>query len=110
MIFWPRYIGSWKAKTAGLSATQKGVYGEMLDFVYSAEQPLPNDHAQIYRIAGAITREECKAVDYVLRKLWQKTDSGYVNPRTMEEIAKWRENVAKKQRAARIKWDKERAK
>ena len=110
MIFWPRYIGSWKAKTAGLSATQKGVYGEMLDFVYSAEQPLPHSHDEIYRIAGAITREECKAVEFVLKKLWQRTEAGYVNPRTMEEIAKWREKVEKKKHAAKVKWDKERAK
>ena len=107
MIFWPRYVGDWRAKTAAMSPLEKGIYGELLDYIYSSEQPLPGASEEIYRIAGARTTIECHAVDRVLKKMFKPNGVGYINKRAEEEIEKWKILSAKKTKAANKRWGKE---
>ena len=107
MNYWDRWIGDWKRKTAHLSAEAKGIYGELLDHAYATESPLPLDHEQVYRLAGARTASECKNTDKVLACFFLKTDSGYVNKRASEEISKRQSFVAAQRERANARWHRQ---
>ncbi len=106
MIFWPRYIGSWRAKTSALSPLEKGIYGELLDYIYANEGPLPATSEELCRIAGAKSSAECYAVDRVVTKMFKKNGVGFTNDRAEEEIKKWREISAKRKKASDKRWGK----
>lgn len=87
MNFYKRFIGDIQAKTGHLSLAEFGAYDRLLDHCYSTEQPLPADVDSVCRIARAMTREERKAVESVLRQFFKLTDDGYVQPRVLEMLA-----------------------
>ncbi len=87
MNFYKRYPGDYLAKTRHLSLLEHGAYGQMLDWAYSTEQPLPADSESLYRICGARSPAECQAVERVLRAFWVLEAQGWVNPRATAEIA-----------------------
>ena len=107
MNYWERWIGDWKRKTAHLSAEAKGVYGEMLDHEYATHKALPLDLESTYRIAAASTQSERKAVDRVLAEFYIKTESGYVNGRAQQEIAKRTAYVEAQRGRANARWHQE---
>lgn len=109
MIWWPRYTGDWSRATIGLSLLEKGAYGELLDWCYTHEKPLPLDGATIWRIAGARTATETNACDRVLKLHFERTESGYVNARCALEVARWREKSEKSTKAINLRWERERA-
>lgn len=106
MIYWPRYVDNWRGGTATLSLLEKGVYGELLDYCYAKECPLPAQIELIYRIAGARTPVEHRAVEVVLKMFFTKTPDGYINERVERELAKWRKKSAGKQRGGFARWGK----
>ena len=87
MNFYKRFIGDIQAKTGHLSLAEFGAYDRLLDHCYSTERPLPADVDSVCRIARAMTREERKAVESVLRQFFKLTDDGYVQPRVLEMLA-----------------------
>jgi len=104
--YWQRWIGDWKRKTSHLSAEAKGIYGELLDHLYAAETPLPQDLEAVYRIAGAISASERKSVEIVLREFFTMTPTGYTNDRAFEEIAKRSKYVEEQRERAQMRWHK----
>lgn len=85
--YWQRWIGDWKRKTAHLSACEKGIYGELLDFLYATDTALlPLDHRSVCRIAGASDKQENEAVEVVLAQFFKQTEDGYLSTRTAEEL------------------------
>ena len=106
MHYWERWIGAWKAKTVHLNPEKKGLYGELLDHLYATELPLPSDHEKVYRIAGAMTQSERESCDAVLAEYMTKTESGYINKRTTEEIERRRSYVAGQRERANKRWTK----
>ena len=107
---WPRWVGDWKKKTAHLSLDEKGAYGELLDFCYVQEQPLPLDSDSIYRLAGATNARERAAVDRVLRDFFIADDAGFHNPRALQEIEKRKQFSAQQSELALRRWAKQDAK
>ena len=107
MNFWERWIGDWKRKTAHLSAEAKGIYGELLDHEYATHKPLPLEHEDVCRIAGARTTSECRAVEKVLAEFYIKTEHGYSNKRAQEEILKRESYVNGQRERANRRWHKE---
>lgn len=89
MFHYQKDIDAWRRHTLRLSPLEKGVYGELLDELYSTEASLPNDADELYRIAGASKPDERKAVDKVLARFFESTPGGYVQSRAMEEIAEY---------------------
>jgi uncharacterized protein YdaU (DUF1376 family) len=87
MNFYKRFIGDIQAKTGHLSLAEFGAYDRLLDHCYSTEQPLPDDLDAVCRIARAMTKEERKAVETVLRQFFTLTDAGFVQPRVLEMLA-----------------------
>lgn len=95
MFHFQKDIDAWRRHTKRLSATEKGVYGELLDELYALEQPLPNDMEDLCRIAGVSKPDERKALDKVLARFFELTDAGYVQERALEEIANYQAGAEK---------------
>ena len=110
MIWWPRYTGDWARATAGFSVLEKGVYGELLDWCYTHERPLPPDTTSIWRIAGCHSAVEVKACEKVLTSKFEKTEGGWINTRCALEVAKWKTKSEKSTKAINLRWERERAK
>lgn len=106
MNYWERWIGAWKKKTAAMSAEEKGIYGELLDWYYANETPLPADQDACYRIAGVRTEAEQKSCDRVLKIAFKKDAHGYNNQRADEEIAKRKAYVARQSAHGKARWSK----
>lgn len=86
MNYWPRWISAIRKRTIGLSLAQMGAYDRLLDHYYAEEGPLPADLGECCRIAGAMSKPEREAVQFVLSKFFTLTDAGHTNERADEEI------------------------
>lgn len=87
MNFYKHYIGDFQRDTGHLSLTERGAYLALIHHYYATELPLPNDHAALCRIAGAITKEEQKAVK-VAMGFFEAVDSGLMHSRIEAELEK----------------------
>lgn len=95
--YYLRWIGDIQKDTGHLSCAELGVYDRLLDHYYASEQPLPADLDACARIARAMTKDERKAVDSVLRQFFAVGDDGYTQKRADEEITKLQLQRAAKQ-------------
>lgn len=87
MNFYKRFPADYQRKTSRLTLAQHGAYCLLLDEVYSTEQPLPDDMAELYRICRAMSKDEQAAVRYVAEKFFPVYGEGKrQNPRADEEI------------------------
>lgn len=107
MNYWPRYIGDWKKKTSALSLLEKGVYTELLDYCYATESPIPLQIELVFRIVGARSSMEHRAVEQVLKMFFTKTGEGWENERVNEELSKWKTKSKKNAANAHKRWHKE---
>ena len=111
MLFFPFHIGDWITGTKLMSAVEKGVYIDLLTYYYSVERPITEDECR--RIARAYTGAEQEAMQYVLQNHFAYVDGAYVNKKCDEIISQTLEKQAdirpKKQKAAHVRWEKERA-
>lgn len=85
--FYKHYIGDFQRDTGHLSLTQRGAYLCLMHHYYATEKPLPNDHAALCRIAGAIDKAEREAVKAVMC-FFKAVDSGLMHDRIEAEIHK----------------------
>lgn len=106
---YPRHVGDFVKDTVGLSLAERGAYTVMLDQYYSSEKPLPLNADEIYRMCGAITPQDRKAVDYVLRKYFDVRVTGRHQKRCDAEIAAYRERCAKASASATARWSESNA-
>lgn len=106
MKYWERWVGDWKKKTLSLSAEQKGIYAELLDYCYVEECDLPLEHEAVYRVCSAITPSERKSCDLILSKFFTKNDRGWANARVVEEIEKRYRFIQKQSDRAKLRWSK----
>jgi uncharacterized protein YdaU (DUF1376 family) len=81
------YVGDFNRDTSRLSLVEKGAYLALISSYYSEEKPLPKDPDSLYRIAGAQTPDERKAVRAVLR-YFDLVDGEYRHKRIDAEITK----------------------
>lgn len=108
MNYWERWIGDWKRKTAHLSFEEKGAYGELLDYLYSSDMgSLPPSKDSVYRIAGAQSNSERKAVDVILAQFFAADDAGFHQKRATEEISKRKAYLAGQREFGKRRWEKE---
>lgn len=87
MNYYKHYIGDFQRDTTHLSLTERGAYLALIHHYYATEQPLPNTHALLCRIAGAITPVEQRAVKAVM-SFFKATESGFVHNRIEAELEK----------------------
>lgn len=82
------YIGDYARKTAHLSLLEHGAYRRLLDHYYALRAPLPADPTRLYRICGARSPAERKAVLLVASEFFIKTESLLRHERCDSEIEK----------------------
>lgn len=95
MNHYPHHIGDFLRKTVGLSWIEECAYRRLLDRYYSNEGPLPKDMTECYRAAGASTKEQRKAVEYVLGRYFVLRDDGWHNDRADEELITYQDKAEK---------------
>jgi uncharacterized protein YdaU (DUF1376 family) len=89
--YYERYCGDYAKKTARLTLIQHGAYTLLLDEYYSAEQPLPDDLDELFRICRAMTKPEQEAVRFVAERFFPVAEDGLRhNDRADEMIEKAR--------------------
>lgn len=84
MNYYHRHLGDYAKDTTNLSMTEHGAYNLLLDRYYGTEKGIPAD--QVYRAAKAATKEDRKAVDFVLKEFFQLKHGTWVSKRCDEEI------------------------
>lgn len=88
------HLGDYAKDTKDLSLSEHGAYRLLLDYNYATEQPVPNDLAKLYRITGASTAAEKKAVEAVAEKFFPVNGDGRRhNKRADEELEKYRQRA-----------------
>jgi uncharacterized protein YdaU (DUF1376 family) len=84
---YPRHVGDFIRATIGLSLAERGAYNALLDQYYANEAPLPLDRRERHRMAGASSKAERDAVDYVVSRFFAEQPDGWHNRRADAEIA-----------------------
>lgn len=87
MNFYKHYIGDFQRDTGHLSLTERGAYLCLMHHYYATEKPLPNDHAALCRIAGALEKAERDAVRAVMA-FFTPVESGLMHSRIEAELQK----------------------
>jgi len=103
---YPRHVGDITKATFGLSLTEFGAYDRLLDAYYDNEAPLPLDPKERYRMAGALTKSDRAAVDYVVKRYFVEMADGWHQKRADEEIETYRERCSDAVRAINYRWSR----
>lgn len=90
MNHYPRHVGDITRDTFGLSLTEFGAYDRLLDAYYATEKPLPLLASERYRLAGAISKPDRAAVDYIVTRYFIEEPDGWHQKRADAEIAMYR--------------------
>lgn len=104
MNYYPHHLGDYAKDTKHLSLIEHGAYRCMLDVYYATEKPLPKDRQALYRLVGARSGQERKAVDVVLAEFFNDSPDGWRNTRADREIASWQDKSGKSKFAASKRW------
>lgn len=109
MIYVQMHLGDWLAGTSLLTATERGVYFDLITQYYVAERPLSTEECT--RIARAYAPAEAEAMQFVLKRFFRFEDGFYHHSRCDKEIksstsGKFGELSLKKKRAAWLRWHK----
>lgn len=84
MIFYKRMIGDIQAKTGHLTLSEFGAYDRLLDHYYSTEKGIPAD--RVNGIARAVSKEDRKAVEFVLSEFFILGEDGFYRQGKTEEM------------------------
>lgn len=105
MNFYQHFLGDYARDTKGLTVMEHGAYLLLLHHNYATEQPIPTEPAELYRIAGAMTPAERKAVEKVAEKFFPVNGDGRRhNKRAEEEINRQKEKSQKARASAERRW------
>jgi uncharacterized protein YdaU (DUF1376 family) len=99
------HLGDYAKDTKELTPLEHGCYRLLLDYNYATEKPVPNDRSSLYRIVGAVTPAERKAVDKVAERFFPVNGDGRRhNKRADEEITKAQEYARSQAMRAHKRW------
>ena len=100
MHYFQFHIGDYKSHTHHLSLLEDLAFRRLLDHYYLHEVPIKQ--REIARQIGM--REHEQEVLTVLEEFFVSTESGYINPRADDEIAKYRKFIEDGKRGAAKRW------
>lgn len=101
MNFYPHHLGDYAKDTKDLTPLEHGCYRLLMDSNYATEQPIPNELDRLYRIVGAVTPAERRAVGKVADRFFAINGDGRRhNKRVEAEIARAKEKSAKAKASA----------
>ena len=107
MNYYERHIGDYLKDTAHLSLLEHGIYGRLLDIYYTREEPIPE--AQVMRLVGARSPEECSAVRDVLNEFFTRDGDLWRHTRCDKELSKYQDKQRKAKASADARWSKDKA-
>lgn len=107
MLYVNFHLGDWISSTRILSATERGVYMDLLTQYYVNERPITKEECT--RIARAYAPAEQDAMQYVLHTFFIEEDGAYRHVRCDREIKAVSGISEKKKKAAQARWDKKKA-
>lgn len=105
--YYERHIGDYLKDTAHLSLLEHGIYGRLLDIYYTREEPIPE--AQVMRLVGARSPEECSAVRDVLNEFFTRDGDLWRHTRCDKELSKYQDKQRKAKASADARWSKDKA-
>jgi uncharacterized protein YdaU (DUF1376 family) len=70
-----------------MSLMEDLAFRRMLDLFYESEKPLPHELSRVAKLIGMKDYQE--EIRDVLNEFWNETESGWVNDRANEEVAKY---------------------
>jgi uncharacterized protein YdaU (DUF1376 family) len=104
-LWFPFFWNDYTNDTLTLDMLQHGAYLKCLLACYKSNGPLPSDLPSVFRMVGAFTPDEQKAVTFVLQTFFQKSDSGsYSHKRVTIELQRIEEKRAMAADLARRRW------
>ena len=92
-------IGDYASHTSRLTPLEDLAYRRMLDLYYLNEQPLNGCTTDVAREVGL--SEHVNAVEYILSKFFNKTETGFSQKRIDLEIKKYKSNAKNKSKAGK---------
>lgn len=101
------HIGDWISDTDTLTASERGIYIDLVMRYYKNEGPLSDDLCK--RIARAYANAEQEDMQYVLQNFFTHDAGAWHHKRCDEEIAKVLSVSTKRKRAAEARWNKKEA-
>lgn len=107
MNYYQRHIGDYLKNTAHLTLLEHGIYTRLLDAYYTREGPLPAEIAATCRLVGASSKDECKAVESVLKEFFRLLEDGWHQDRADREISRLLEKANKAKASAKARWKPE---
>ena len=87
MHYYQFNIKDYSFATIRMSLMEDLAFRRMLDLFYESEKPLPFELKRIAKLIGMSDFQE--EIRDVLNEFWSETESGWVNDRANEEIAKY---------------------
>jgi uncharacterized protein YdaU (DUF1376 family) len=95
MKYYRRNPGDYLSATGHLTLVEHGAYTVLMDTYYATEAGLPVNKRQLYRVAGACSRTEQRAVDRVVAEFFEQVGDRYMQSRVENELQSCRDKVAK---------------
>jgi uncharacterized protein YdaU (DUF1376 family) len=107
MHYYTFHFKDYTAATAHLSNEEDLVYRRLIDLAFDAEGPVAGDANSIAR---RIRIADAMQVQCILSEFWVETPEGWVNNRVMRELERHKDHIEAKKNAAKIRWNKVKAK
>ena len=107
MNYYEHHLGDFKKDAAHLTMIQEGAYRRLLDAYYIRESPLPGDPDEfIYQLAGAHSKAERAAVDFVVGQFFKFDPSirAHRHKRCDQEIARFKAKSESAKASANARW------
>lgn len=86
MHYYQFNIADYRKDTTHLSMLEHGAYRQLLDWHYLDQAPIPLETEVVFRRLSARTNDERLAIEMVLKEMFERTESGYIQRRVMQEI------------------------
>lgn len=102
MNYYEHHIGDYDADTAHLTWLEDMAYTRLMRLYYRREKPIPADVAQACRLVRAVSKDERKAVELVLREFFVLGEEGWAQARCESEIATYQKKVEHNQRVGKL--------
>jgi uncharacterized protein YdaU (DUF1376 family) len=107
MHYYTFHFKDYTAATAHLSNEEDLVYRRLIDLAFDAEGPVAGDANSIAR---RIRIADAMQVQCILSEFWVETPEGWVNNRVIRELERHKDHIEAKKNAAKIRWNKVKAK
>src|SRR4051794_15990546 len=105
MNFYQHFMGDYARDTKDLTPLEHGCYRLLMDHNYATEQPIPNEVPALYRIVGAVTPAERRAVEKVADRFFAINGDGRRhNKRVEKELTRAKEKSDKAKASAERRW------